>query len=1179
MRYRGSRAPGLLISVLASLLVPAFLVAAEDAPAARLGVSDSPPVVPVLSPPLKDTPPLLGGNTDQRHVINLELPHPGAKTDQPVRPDGALQTRFGITAPDPTGTNFDGLGANGGAPPDNDGKVGPNHYIQWINTQFAVYDKTGTKLYGPANGNTLFTALGSSNPCVTHNDGDPIVEYDLLADRWVLTQFVVGSSPNFSHQCVAISQTGDPLGSYYLYDFVTDSVNFVDYPHWGVWPDSYYMTAHIFNAAGTTYLGQGLYVFERPKMLAGLPARVQGANVGAGTFGGALPSDLDSLTPPPPGSPNYMIAPGSPELDGTVGTVLHIWKASATWGVTPTFTITGPTDVATAAFRADICGFSRNCVPQSGTTTTLDAISDRLLWRLAYRNFGGTESLVLNHTVDVMTPPSNQAGVRWYEVRSPGSSPTIFQQGTLAPDSLYRWMGSIAMDNSGDIALGYSKSSSGIFPEIDITGRLPSDPLGTMGAEIVMKAGLGSQTGGLNRWGDYTAMSVDPRDGCTFWYTNQYQPANGSFNWSTRIASFRFPSCVSPLRGTIQGFVTDAVTGLPIPGALVSTDTGFSGATDVSGRYSIVLPPGSYTVTGTSALHNCNPSASQPATVVNGGVTTLNFTLTGTALISQGPIGIDDSIGNNNGAINRNECVKLNLPLKNTGCAAATGVSAVLSTSTAGVTVTQPNSTYPNMPTGGTSLNAASFQIATSPSFVCGTTINFTLTVTSSAGTTMLPFSLPSCQATASFSGSISGTDPTQTGRVVRNGVPGACPSKAYPGLNDSNPRHDKIHTFTNTFTSALCVTVTTTTACTGANFIFPVAYLGAFNPANIATNYLSDPGASPNPSNSFSATIPAGGTINLVVNEVTVNAGCPAYSILVTGLIDNSNAGRPAAPTAAGNSPICEGQTLNLTASTVPGATYLWTGPNGFTSTQQNPSIPNVTTAAAGTYTVVATIGGCNSDPATTSVTVNLRPSATIAAPAAVCSTSPSNTASVPDAGPGATYVWTILDGTINSGQGTNSITFTPTGTSPVTLGVTVTNSSNCSNVGSATVFVNTTSCGSFFTLTPCRVIDTRTTNVPSLAAGGSRTFILSGTCAIPSTALAISANVAVTGETSSGNLQVFPGGFPVPQTAVINYNTGQTRANNAIIPLGPGGTITVKCNQGLGTTDFILDVNGYFQ
>jgi len=988
----------------------------EKAAASRFDVSDSPPVVPVLSPPLKDIPPILGGSSDQkRSVINIELPHPGALPDQPVQPDGALQSKFGVTAPDPAGANFDGLGANGFAPPDNDGGVGPNHYIQWINVQFAIFDKTGTKLYGPANGNTLFTALGPSNPCAATNNGDPIVKYDQLADRWLLTQFVVGSSPNFSHQCIALSQTGDPLGAYYLYDFITDAALFVDYPHFGVWPDSYYMTAHIFNAAGTAYLGQGLYAFERPQMLVGLPARIQGANVGGGLYGGALPTDLDGLTPPPLASPNYMIAPGSPELDGTAGTVLHIWKATATWGATPTFNITGPTDVATAAFRGDLCGFSRNCIPQSGTTTTLDAISDRLMWRLAYRNIGGTESLVMNHTVDALTPPANQAGVRWYEVRSPGSSPTIFQQGTVAPDALHRWMGSIAMDNSGNMALGYSKSSSGIFPEIDITGRLVGDAPGTMGAEIVMKAGAGSQTGGLNRWGDYTAMTVDPRDGCTFWYTNQYQPANGSFNWSTRIASFRFPSCVSPARGTIQGFVTDP-TGAPIAGALVSVDNGFSGATDETGRYTIVLPPGSYMVTATAPQKNCNPSASQPATVVNGGVVTLNFTLTGTPIIALGTVGIDDSIGNNNGVINLNECVKLNLPLKNIGCATATGVSAVLSTSTPGVTVTQATSAYANIPAGGTALNVTPFQIATSPSFVCGTTISFTLTVTSSAGTTLLNFSLPSCQAPPiTIVGSIGAGDPTQTGRLSRNGVTTTCSaSHAVPAILDSVLRRYDAYTFTNNTTTSVCVTTNVTSGC-GTN-LFYATYLGSFNPANIQQNYLADPGFSFAGTATWSFNVPAGQSFVTVIHEVATT-GCASYTLKVDGLIDNSPG-------------IC------------------------FPSESRN-----------------------------------------------------------------------------------------------------------------------------FFTVPPCRVIDTRTTDIPALVAGGSRTFILTGSCGIPSTAQSVSINVAATNETAGGDLRLFAGGTPAPSTSVLNYNAGKTRANNAIVTLGAGGTITIKCDQPSGTADVVLDVNGYFQ
>ncbi len=1191
MRRPARNATGFFVLALAALVAPAWAWAQESAsakptaPRAAMKSVVKPAVVPVKSPPLRDIPPINQGIGDQKTVRNSEFPFAGRfPPSAPTRQDPSLQRAFGITAPDPTGVNFDGAGANGFAPPDSDGKVGPNNYIQWINTRFSIFDKTGTLLYGPAQGNTLFTSLGGT--CASHNDGDPIVEYDLLADRWVISQFAVGAGDGFfSHQCVAVSVTGDPLGSWFLYDFPTSVANFVDYPHWGVWPDSYYMSAHIFNGVTLAFISQGMFTFERPKMLAGLPARFQFVDM-TGNFFGALPSDLDSLTPPPPGAPNTIVAFGSPEFDGSPTDVLHVWQGTTTWGATPTMTVTGPTDVATDPFNSDLCGFSRNCVPQLGTTTTVDAISGRMLWRLAYRNFGDHESLVVNHTVNVSAASghaTNQAGIRWYEIQSPSTTPTIAQQGTYAPDTTWRWMGSIAMDNSGDMALGYSRSDATLFPEIDITGRLSSDPAGTMGSETLMKAGLGNQNGGLNRWGDYSAMTVDPRDGCTFWYTNQYQPASGSFNWSTRIASFRFPSCVSPARGTIQGTVTDASTGLPLAGALVEVDNGFSGMTDSNGKYTIVLPPGAYNVQATAEQRNCTPSTSQPANVGNGGVVTLNFALGGTPEMILGNITVDDSIGNNNGVINLNECVLIDIPLLNVGCATETGITGTLTTTTPDVTIVHGTAAYPNVNASGTSLSATPFEIATGPTFVCGTNIALTLTLASAQGPTVFNFSVPTCQGPdVLVSGAlVNGTDLQQpNGRLGRNGAVGSCDGpKACPGPLGAGPRLYRTHSFANTSAFPRCLTVTLDSHC-GAVLIGG-AYLNSYDPNNFCTNYLDDLGNSFSVPASMSTVIPAGDTLVVVVSEANAGlVGCSGYDVTVSGLLDlTTDGGRPAAPTAGSNSPICAGGTLTLTASSITNATYLWSGPNGFTSTLQNPSITGATTAASGTYSVTATVGGCTTDPATTNVTVNAGPDATITAPSAVCSSTSGNTASVPDAGLGAAYVWTISNGTITGGQGTASITFTASATSPIGLGVTVTNAAGCPATGSASVTVNTT-CGNFFTLTPCRLIDTRTTQVPSLTAGGSRTFILTGgTCGVPSSAQAVSVNIAATNEVSGGNLQIFAGGSAVPTTATINYNTGQTRSNNAVIKLGPGGTITVKCNQGTGTTDLVLDVNGYFE
>ncbi|HEX3620122.1 MAG TPA: hypothetical protein VHU16_07100, partial [Candidatus Udaeobacter sp.] len=242
---------------------------------------------------------------------------PKAPNDTPTR--GFTQTSLGrlASAPTPTGLIFPGVGVGlagfipGSNPPDTNGRVGAKQYVQWNNTSFAVFNKTtGALIYGPAAGNTLFQSLGGA--CAVHNDGDPVVSFDILAGRWVLSQFVVGASPDFSHECVAVSQTEDATGAYYLYDFVTDSQNFVDYPKMGVWPDGYYMSGHVFNAAGTAFLQGRIFVFERDKMLAGLPARQLQADLkkysNKPQFG-FLPSDLDTLTPPPAGEAAFVIGP------------------------------------------------------------------------------------------------------------------------------------------------------------------------------------------------------------------------------------------------------------------------------------------------------------------------------------------------------------------------------------------------------------------------------------------------------------------------------------------------------------------------------------------------------------------------------------------------------------------------------------------------------------------------------------------------------------------------------------------------------------------------------------------------------------------------------------------------------------------------------------------------------
>jgi hypothetical protein len=415
------------------------------------------------------------------------------------------------------------------APPDTVGAVGTTQYVQVVNVGLAVFDKTSNKtpIYGPVPTSTLWSGFGGQ--CETDNDGDAVVVFDKAAQRWIISQFAVGTTPYL--QCVAVSQTSDATKGWYRYAFSYGSV-FPDYPKMGVWPDAYYETFNMFT--GNTFSGSKLCAYDRSKMLTGAAATQQCFQLSS-SFGGVLPSDLDGSTAPPSGSPNFMLNFGTNSL--------NLWKFHVDWGTPANTTLTGPASIPVASFTPACNGGA--CIPQPGTHQALDSLADRLMFRLAYRNFGTFQSLVVNHSVQIGSGKRNvYSGVRWYELRDPNGTPTVFQQGTFAPDTNFRWMGSIAQDKLGNIAVGYSVSSSSVAPSIRYTGRLVNDAAGTLQAEASLFAGTGSQSGqNLDRWGDYSAMTVDPSDDCTFWYTNEYLKATGAFNWSTRIGSFKFATC------------------------------------------------------------------------------------------------------------------------------------------------------------------------------------------------------------------------------------------------------------------------------------------------------------------------------------------------------------------------------------------------------------------------------------------------------------------------------------------------------------------------------------------------------------------------------------------------------------------------------------------------------------
>jgi hypothetical protein len=567
MRRRRARllVPLLLVT---GLLVSAPIGTAQSAPpAAPAAVQSAKPkfTAPAgfdVSAPMRE----VARQAAKAGAVPDDLDRGAVPTDRGFAGDAAVQrsaaARAGIEAVSAPLVNFEGIAGPdnipilGGIPipPDPDGDVGPNHYVQMVNTAWAVYSKTGTRLLGPASLASIWA--GFEVPDCEDNSGDPIVLHDQLADRWILTQFTTAGlnvPAGTFYNCVAISTGPDPTGSYYRYAFSTGP-NFPDYPKYGVWPNAYFATTREFGQVD--FAGIGVYALERAKMLRGNPAaRAVSVLIGPATGApayltgdGWLPSDWDGNRRPPAGSPNYIV--GTQDDEGPYGApfdAINLFQFDVSWGPTPTATFTGPTVLPVAEFDSIYpCDPAnpRQCIPQPDTDVELDILSyrQRPTWRLAYRNFGTHESLVTSQSVEARP---GIAGMRWYELRRPGNQPLVYQQGTYAPaDDLNRWMGSIAQDKRGNMALGYSVSSETTYPGIRYTGRLRNDVPNQMPqGEGTIVEGSGSQTDPAARWGDYTAMHTDPVDNCTFWYTNQYYAVTSPRNWQTRIAAFRLPGC------------------------------------------------------------------------------------------------------------------------------------------------------------------------------------------------------------------------------------------------------------------------------------------------------------------------------------------------------------------------------------------------------------------------------------------------------------------------------------------------------------------------------------------------------------------------------------------------------------------------------------------------------------
>jgi len=585
------------------------------------------PVHVDISPPLSQ----MATEVSPQQGLHLAPPvqHPKLQllmaAAQPARglvEDAALQKYVGPFVSATIGLNLLGVG-NGfpnyavpDAPTDVNLAVGDTQVVQWVNVSYAVFNKTtGAVIAGPIAGNQFWAGFGGA--CQTSNSGDIIAQWDKVAHRWVMTQNVF-SSPYLT--CVAVSTTPDATGTYYRFSF-PQSAGFPDYPKWGIWPDAYYQSNNIFS--GNNYTGAHPCAYERAKMLVGDSTAKQICFL-TGTFDdGLLPGDLDSAaTPPPTGQPEVFL--GSID-NGTPNIYEYLFHVDFTTPANSTFTGAGGTMPVTGVSSFSLaCGGFSACIAQKGVTDLLDSLGDRLMYRLAYRNFSGDhQTWLVSHSVTA----GSSVGERWYEFRAPEKSTTLsaYQQGTFAPDSSYRWMGSIAMDQAGDIALGYSVSSSSLYPSIAYTGQAAGDPLNTMETEATIVSGTGSQTATSNRWGDYTSMALDAADDCTFWYTNQYYMATASFDWSTRLASFKFPNCGS---GSSTPTTTTA-SSLPNPSSFGQSVTFTSTTTSNAGT-----PMGTVTFTEgatvwASNVPVSNGQASFNTTALAVGSHTITATFTG----------------------------------------------------------------------------------------------------------------------------------------------------------------------------------------------------------------------------------------------------------------------------------------------------------------------------------------------------------------------------------------------------------------------------------------------------------------------------------------------------------------------------------------------------------------------
>jgi hypothetical protein len=492
-----------------------------------------------ISPPLIELAKMQTAvkKTGEHHEAkDADRKHPWKQpSNVPFSEDPIAQKEQGTQAAASTLVNVDGTNSMAGfVPLDPNGMVGPNHYVQAVNSNYQIFDKSGAAVTGQIDLATLFPG--------SLDDGDPVVMYDKFADRWVITEFLCPGGGNCTKMLFAVSQTNDPTGSYYLYTFEPDAADFADYPKYSIWSDGYYETCNCDF--------QKVVVYERAKMLVGdasagfivIPSLASPVGGGGGFF---CPQTLyaDGQLPPY-GSPQYLFHFTDDNWGAGFSDKIYIHKITADW-VTKTGTLTAYDSLTTQPFNSYFTGGTEKDISQPGTTNKIDALDGFMSYRIPYIRWGTYNSAVMAHVVNTGSGTTRIGGIRWYELRQDTTSAkwNIFQQGTYSPaDGVSRWNPGISMDINGNIGLAYNVSApTVVYPGIRYTGRTSCDSLGVMTlTEGIGKAGSSAWTSD-NRWGDYSHTSVDPVDGITFWHTNQYVGASHSLN--TRIFSFQIPTC------------------------------------------------------------------------------------------------------------------------------------------------------------------------------------------------------------------------------------------------------------------------------------------------------------------------------------------------------------------------------------------------------------------------------------------------------------------------------------------------------------------------------------------------------------------------------------------------------------------------------------------------------------